>query len=49
MLHKILSLKGVEILKKEQQKTLKGGYQCDYWTCLHWDQLILAPACDCDS
>lgn len=35
-------------LNRDEQKQINGGYQCDWWTCQHWDLLILKPACSCD-
>ncbi|WP_299442661.1 hypothetical protein [uncultured Aquimarina sp.] len=57
MLHKILNVKGVEILKKENQKKITGGFyinprgggQCSLSICAIWDTLIFKPNCNCDS
>ncbi|WP_158596918.1 hypothetical protein [Aquimarina sp. BL5] len=49
MLHKILNLEGIEILKKEKQKTIKGGEPpCPVWVCNSLETWPLQPACYCD-
>jgi len=49
MLHKILNVEGVEVLKKDEQKKVKGGVAlCGFSICVHWDILVFKPNCVCE-
>ncbi|MGY3792527.1 hypothetical protein [Aquimarina sp. 433] len=49
MLHKILDVKGVEVLSKNTQKQVKGGEPaCPAWVCDSLDAWPLQPACYCE-